>query len=100
MSKLHPLHWNHNAVGTSISFNNTPFQIGYKQDLDCQYGDHYHKNKRESNKECTTKDATDMKAPRLRTQGTRKQGCKACIHIREYILFPEYSIEEDIVQMV
>ena len=35
-----------------------------------------------------------MKVPRLRTQGTRKQGCKACIHIREYILFPEYSIEK------
>ena len=41
-----------------------------------------------------------MKAPRLRTQGTRKQGCKACIYISEYILFPEYSIEEDIVSKV
>ena len=36
--------------------------------------------------------------PRLGTQGTRKQGCKACIHIREYILFPEYCIEDDITK--
>ena len=46
------------------------------------------------------KDATDMKTPWLRTQGTRKQGCKACIHIREYILFPEYSTEDDIASKV
>ena len=42
----------------------------------------------------------DKKLPRLRTQGTRKQGCKACIHIREYILFPEYSIGGDITSKV
>ena len=29
-------------------------------------------------------------------QGTRKQGCKACIHIREYILYPEYAIEDEV----
>ena len=38
----------------------------------------------------------NKRLPRVCTQGTRKQGCKACIHIREYILFPEYSIEGDI----
>ena len=96
-SKLRPLHWNHNAAGTSISFKNTPFQIGYKRDLDCQYGNHYYKNKQESSKG-STKDAKDKKLPRLRTQGTRKQGCRACIHIREYVLFSEYSIEDDITK--
>ena len=40
------LFWNHSAAGTTISFDNTPFQIGYKRDLECQYGNHYYKNKR------------------------------------------------------
>ena len=38
---IRPLHWHHKAAGTVISFGNTP---GYKQDLDCQYGDHYFKS--------------------------------------------------------
>ena len=61
-SKLRPLHWNHNAAGTSISFKNTHFQIGYKRDLDCQYGNHYYKNKQESSKD-STEDAKDNKLP-------------------------------------
>ena len=38
-----------------------------------------------------------VKKPRLRTQGTRKKGCKACIKIREYILYPDYKIDSTIV---
>ena len=37
-----------------------------------------------------------IKLPRLRTQGTRKQGCKASIHIREYIIYPDYSIKDGV----
>ena len=38
-----------------------------------------------------------VKKPRLRTKGTRKKGCKACIKIREYILYPDYKIDSTIV---
>ena len=58
--------------------------------MDCQYGDHYFKSKKESSQN------EKKKFPRVRTQGTRKQGCKAHIQVREYILYPEYSLEEEV----
>ena len=86
-------YWHHSAAGTVITFNKTPFQIGYKRDLECQYGKHYYKKKDGSSK---SNEEGKKKLPRVRTQGTRKQGCKAHIHIREYILYPEYSIEDEV----
>ena len=83
--------WNHPAPGTTFSIDNTPFQIGYKHDLECQYGNHYYKNKRKDPEVITAE-----KNPRIRSRGTRKQGCKACINIREYILYPHYSIDSSV----
>lgn len=39
----------------------------------------------------------EVKKHRLRMQGTQKKGCKACIKIREYILYPDYKIDSTIV---
>ena len=113
-------HWKHSAVGKTIDFDNTPFVIGEKRDLHCQFGDHYfnkkpslstksaaasvtkvceqpsqpqqvHSTEQSSNEEATCT-STKKSRSRLSLQGTRKIGCKAGIHIREYILYPDYKI--------
>ena len=47
--------------------------------MHCQFGDHYFKKK-------------ERKSSRVCIQGTRKIGCQAHVEIREYILYPEYSV--------
>lgn len=66
--------------------------MGYKRDLDCQYGKLYYGKK----EDLTGREK--KKLPRLRTQGTRKQGCKACIFIREYVIFPDYGIDNEVAR--
>lgn len=50
--------------------------------MDCQHGQHYYKPRKSVNKQ-------------VRLQGTRKKGCTAHIIIRQYILYPEYSILQE-----
>ena len=47
--------------------------------MHCQYGDHYFKKK-------------ERKSSRVCIQVTRKIGCQAPVEIREYTLYPEYSV--------
>ena len=104
-------HWQHSAVGKTIDFDNIiPFVIGEKRDLHCQFGDHYFNNKpslstksaasvtkvceqpsqpqvhstEQGSNEQTTSTSTKKSKSKLSLQGTRKIGCKAGIHIREY----------------
>ena len=62
-----------------MNFDDTPFTVDKHTMFDCQYGQHYFKNK-----EC--------KHARLRLQGTRKIGCCAHIEIIQYTLYPDYQI--------
>lgn len=39
--------------------------------------------------------STKKSKPKLSLQGTRKIGCNAGIHIREYILYPDYKVSSD-----
>lgn len=50
-----------------------------KKTLDCQFGQHYYKEK-------------DLKSSRLHLQGTRKLGCPAHINIFEYEVFTDYKV--------
>uniref|UniRef100_A0A1X7V4G8 Uncharacterized protein n=1 Tax=Amphimedon queenslandica TaxID=400682 RepID=A0A1X7V4G8_AMPQE len=59
------LSWKHNAAGSTISFQNTPFQIGYKYDLECQFSNHYFKNKQ---KPGGAQNSSQVKKPGLRMQ--------------------------------
>ena len=52
--------------------------------MDCQYGVHYKKPKQPKEPNQTE---------RIYLQGTRKQGCLAHVEIREFLLYPEYSID-------
>ena len=74
----------------------------------CQYGDHYFNKKLNKSDSPITKDSgqpsqpkqvhsTEQKQarPKLSLQGTRKIGCNAGIHIREYILYPDYKVSSD-----
>jgi len=62
-----------------IHFGDTPFTLGEKRLMDCQYGVHYKKPKSTTNK-------------RVYLQGTRKKGCRAHIEITQFNLYPEYSV--------
>ena len=62
-----------------LEFGGVPFSVGERRILDCQHGVQYYKPKKGLGK-------------RNRLQGTRKIGCKAHIVLREYILYPDYSI--------
>ena len=52
--------------------------------MDCQYGVHYKKPKQ-------PKEPNQIE--RIYLQGTRKQGCLAHVEIREFLLYPEYSVD-------
>ena len=64
---------------TCIEFDSVPFSVGEKRTLDCQHGDEYLKPKKALGK-------------RVRLQGSRKMGCKAHITLRQYVLYPDYSL--------
>ena len=66
-----------------IAFDDTPFSLGEKRNLDCQYGHHYYKSKSHS-------------SSKVFLQGSRKNGCKAHINIVEFNLYPEYSIKQSV----
>ena len=76
--------WRKTAGNTDVSFDNVPFSIFEERKLDCQKGDHYYKEK--PAKQCEKK--------RLCLQGTRKIGCPAHIHIKGYLLYPEYKLQD------
>ena len=69
------LFWKHKAV----EFSNTPFALGQTRIMHCQFGNHYFKKK-------------ERNSSRVCIQGTRQIGCQAHVEIREYILYPEYSV--------
>ena len=68
--------WRYTVMNTIIQFEGTPFSIGEKRIMDCQHGELYYKPRK----------------TQVRLQGTRKKGCTAQITIRQYTLYPEYSI--------
>lgn len=68
-----------------IYFDGIPFAVEEEKKLDCQYGKHYFKQKKQ-NSEST-------KAPRLRLQGTRKIGCMASVTVKTYLLYPQYTLK-------
>ena len=76
--------WRKTEGNTDISFNDVPFSVFEQRKLDCQKGDHYYKEK--PPKQCEKK--------RLCLQGTRKSGCPAQVHIKGYLLYPEYKLQE------
>ena len=74
-----------------IEFQNTPFSIGEKHHLHCQFGDKCF-GKKDIEK---PRQQTASKQSRLSLQGTRKIGCPAGVHIHEYVLYPEYSVNTE-----
>ena len=58
-----------------------------------EYSDQGEQNQ-PNTEEDTSKPCTSTKKPRLKVslQGTRKIGCHAGIHIRQYILYPDYKV--------
>ena len=53
--------------------------------MDCQYGLSTLQKKNKKNQ--------PNQSDRIYLQGTRKQGCLAHVEVREFILYPEYSID-------
>ena len=66
-----------------MSFNFIPFSIVEEKVMDCQYGEHYYKNRTASH----TKKS-------VRLQGSRKIGCPAKIRIKKFALYPDYGYTE------
>lgn len=81
--KLPRILWKYTTKGKTIHFDDTPFSVGEKRTLDCQYGKKYYKSREPTGK-------------RLYLQGTRKQGCKAQIELTEYIIYPDFDISSEI----
>ena len=70
-------YWRYTVGSRVVQFE---CSVGGKRIMDCQYGTYYYKPKQTSNK-------------RLHLQDTRKMGCTAHIILRQYIVYPEYGIE-------
>ena len=76
-------YWYHTVNGHTIQFNNTPFSLGEKKLMDCQYGVQY-KQPRLTNSKC------------IYLQGSRKKGCLAHIKIKEFNVYPDYSVNSQV----
>lgn len=63
-----------------MKLDNTPFCIAETRHLDCQFGQHYYKEKPHKSS-CTL------------VQGSRKKGCHAHILIKKCIAYPEYKVD-------
>ena len=74
------LFWSHTVGCHTIKLNSTPFSIGEKRLLHCQYGMHYFKPYQSTSN-------------RVKLQGTRKIGCSASIELRKFVFYPEYSVD-------
>ncbi len=74
--------WSRKYGERIVRFGNAPFRCVSKRTLDCQFGQHYFKQKQ-------------AKSNRKILQGTRKIGCRAHIEIHEYQVFPEYEVVTD-----
>ena len=68
-----------------MSFDGVPFSVDKVSILDCQYGVHYWKEKKEK----------ESKKKRLKLQGSRKIGCHAHIRIHAYTLYPDFQLSPD-----
>ena len=73
--------WSYKRGSTTVEFEITPFIVGDSQHLQCQFGPHYYTPK-------------PKKGKHLCLQSTRKIGCPAHIVIKQYTLFPEYTIQK------
>ena len=71
------LYWRHTVNSSAIQFEDTPFSLGEKRILHCQYGVQYYKSKPHS-------------SDKVFMQGT---GCTAQIEINEFVIYPKYSIK-------
>ena len=74
------LFWSKREGERTVQFNGIPFAVNKVTVFDCQYGDHYWKEREKSNK-------------RLRLQNSRKVGCNAHIEIHTYTLYPDFQIK-------
>jgi len=64
-----------------VEFNNTPFIVAETRKLDCQFGEHYFKERVRKN------------TKRIISQGASKIGCLAKVIVKQLLnLFPEYNI--------
>ena len=61
-----------------MELNNTPFTIVETKRLECQFGPHYYKEKKQ-------------KTNHIKLQGSRKIGCNAHIIIKKCATYPEYQ---------
>ena len=66
-----------------MEFNNTPLIVTETRKLDCQFGEHYFKERVRKN------------TRRIILQGTCKIGCFAKVIVKQLNLFPEYSISDN-----
>ena len=80
LSYIRQLYWKHTTANQVIEFDNTPFSLGEKRTLHCQYGTHYYKLKPHTSN-------------RVFLQGTRKKGCLAHIEIVQFNLYPQSSVK-------
>ena len=78
--KCPKLYWKHTVGSHTIQFENTPFSLGEKQILHCQYGNQYYQSKSHT-------------SGRVFLQGTRKKGCLAHIEVVEFNLYPQYCVQ-------
>ncbi len=71
-----------NIEGEKVKFDNTPFMISRTQKFDCQFGNHYYKQKQQSSKQ-------------THLQVTQKLGCTACVTVFSITLYPEFHIGKE-----
>ena len=62
-----------------------PFSVDKVSVLDCQYGEHYWKEKK----------GKENQKKRLKLQGSRKIGCHAHIRTHTYTLYPDFQLSPD-----
>ena len=78
------LFWRYRFGVHTAEFCSTPFSMGDRRILHCQYGEHYFK-------------AHNRTSKRMKLQSTRKIGCKAHIEVKSFALYPDYCIVSKLI---
>jgi len=86
---LPKIFWRKAEGNADIHFNNVPFSLFEHKNLDCQFGEHYYKERPPI--KCQKK--------LLHLQGSTKICCAAHITIKGYILYPDYKLVDSDSQL-
>nr|CAB3263045.1 uncharacterized protein LOC100187063 [Phallusia mammillata] len=96
--KSERIYWEYNSGNLEVPFTGVPFVVRSCLTKHCQFGSHYYKTTAERlAKQVRDSASNSSVAPpelkKRRNKPTKKRDCPAIMHIREVVMFPDFSLD-------